>query len=70
MWYEPGYEPEQETARLPDLFYEVMEKKEIQVVLMECFHLADGAVFWLQIPEIRTEKNGAGLMPAGGFVYV
>lgn len=133
VWYEPGYEPEQETARLPDLFYEVMEKKEmqnqlaslqtvtrygrvtsvdgyllvtlfeegepedrsdleceiphrmyikctedvpvmqgkvVQVVLMECFHLADGAVLWLQIPEIRTEKNGAGLMPAGGFVYV
>ena len=30
VWYEPGYEPEQETARLPDLFYEVMEKKEMQ----------------------------------------
>ena len=133
VWYEPGYEPEQETARLPDLFYEVMEKKEMQnqlaslqtvtrygrvtsvdgyllvtlfeegdpdfwsnlereipyrvyikctedvpvmqrkvvrVVLMECFHLADGAVLWLQIPEIRTEKNGVALMPAGGFVYI
>lgn len=143
VWYEPGYEPEKESDRLPDLFYEVMEKenvknhlflpqaesvkgrvttngdgymyvsfyqcptfefpdgpegeeyrwrkeyhipervrikctedvpvlreKEVQIVLLPCFFKEDGVFVWLQIPEIRTEKMGAGLMPLGGFMYV
>ena len=121
IWYESVYEPEKTRDRLPDFFYETMEKKDLEnrlispevrvlkgrltseddylYITFDSFYtsyvpycglgksgyempmyvrikrteemtFADGVVLWLQIPEIRIEKNGAGLMPAGGFVYV
>lgn len=142
VWYDPVHEPEWETDRLPDLFYEIMEKKQLEnalisnevetvkgkvtsrngylyftfseppqfwsdywdddwddwdddsyeipkhvrirctedvpsvqgkevlIVAVTCFLENHGVGIWLQAPEIRTEKHGTALMPAGGFVYI
>lgn len=47
-----------------------VQKKETLIVAVVCYREEDGVVVWLQAPEIRTEKQGVGVMPAGGFVYM